>query len=108
MNRRSLIILAIIVALLFLYQGVKPTQKTAIIIDPINEESEFKTRSTNLLSDNGYKVTYISGEKVTVKLLKNLPKNHDIYIFRVHSTCIHNRTWIFSGEKYQTESHTLM
>jgi hypothetical protein len=108
LKRRSLIIAAIIVATLFLYRGIKPTQKTAIIIDPINEESEFKTKSMNLLTDNGYKVTYISGEEVTVKLLKNLPKNQEIYIFRVHSTCIHNRTWVFSGEKYQTESHTLM
>ncbi|MCW4012417.1 MAG: hypothetical protein NWF07_05410 [Candidatus Bathyarchaeota archaeon] len=108
MKRQSLIIAAIIMVTILLYQGVKPTQKKAIIIDPINEESEFKTRSTNLLTENGYTVTYISGEEVTVKLLKNLPKDHDIYIFRVHSTCINNRTWIFSGEKYKTESHPLL
>lgn len=108
MNRKPLIIAAIILTTLLVYQGANQNQKTAIIIDPINEESRFKTRSTNLLTDNGYKVTYISGEDVTVRLLKNLPKDHDIYIFRVHSTCINNRTWIFSGEKYQTESHSLM
>jgi len=108
LKRKSLIIPVIIVTVFLLYQGVKPNPKTAIIIDPINEESEFKTKSMNLLKDNGYKITYISGEEVTVKLLKNLPKDHDIYIFRVHSTCINNRTWIFSGEKYQTESHSLM
>ena len=85
MKRKSLILASTIVVTILLYQGVKPAQKTAIIIDPINEESNFKTRSTNLLTENGFKVTYISGEAVTVRLLKNLPKDHDIYIFRVNS-----------------------
>lgn len=108
LNRQPLILAAVLLVILLLYQGFNQNQKTATIIDPINMESEFKTRSTELLTENGYKVTYYSGTEVTVQLLKNLPKNQDIYILRVHSTCINNRTWMFTGEQYQQESYQLM
>ena len=108
MKHKPIIATVIVILLMLLYQGYNVNQKTAVIIDPINDKSGFTSKSTQLLTENGYKVTVVSGGNVTIQYLKNLPENHDIYIFRVHSTCINNRTWIFSGEKYRTESYPLM
>jgi len=101
-----LIILAIIFAL-----GHPSTSKygrTAIIIDAIEEESDAVDRYIELLKQNNYQVEYVSGENVSIGFLKNIPPNHDIYIFRVHSTCINNHTWIFSGEEYRTDTYPLL
>ena len=66
-------------------------RKSAIVIDSISMNSEFRTRSLDLLSENGYQTVYVSGEEVTVEFFKNLQKK-DLYIFRVHSTYINKRT----------------
>ncbi len=104
MNKKIAIILLIPICL-YLTQRLTDN-KSAIIIDPINSD-EFKRQSIELLSSNGYEVEYVSGGNVTVEYLKNIP-SHDLYIFRVHSTCVSNRTWIFTGEKYRTNSYPIL
>ena len=106
--KKKLLVIATIVAMIILNFGLQRDQKTAIIIDPINNESEFKTQAIQLLTENGYKTTYIASGNVTVNLMKNLPPDYDLYIFRVHSTCINNRTWIFTGETYNSQKYPLM
>ncbi len=107
MNKK-IIATAFIAILVLLSYGIPRDQKIALIIDPINDASDFTQKATALLTENGYKITIISGENVTVQLMKNLPPDHDIYILRVHSTCINNRTWIFTGETYDTQKYPLM
>ena len=104
MNKKIAIVLLIPICF-YLTQRITET-RSAIIIDPINN-GEFQHQSIELLSSNGYKVEYVAGGNVTVEYLKNLP-THDLYIFRVHSTCVYNRTWIFTGEKYRTNSYPIL
>ncbi len=87
--------------------ALRSLRKSAIVIDSISVDSEFRTRSLALLSRNGYHTIYVSGEEVTVEFFKNLPKK-DLYILRVHSTCINNRTWIFTGEQYSPEKYPVL
>ena len=91
-----------------MHQNISSRNKTVIIIDPLSDESGFRTQSSKLLNDAGYNVTYFSGEDVTIEFLKNIPSQCDLYIFRVHSTCINNRTWVFTGEKYRAGSYPLL
>lgn len=106
MKHKKLVIVVLIPLLILLSQS-NHSAKTAVVIDPIDQEG-FEAQSTDLLSSNGYNVEYYSGEEVTVTFLKNIPPEQDLYIFRVHSTCINNRTWLFSGEKYQTNSYPIL
>ena len=99
-----IILIGIILSSSFAYRSLR---KSAIVIDSISMNSEFRTRSLDLLSENGYQTVYVSGEEVTVEFFKNLPKK-DLYIFRVHSTCINKRTWIFTGEKYSPEKYPVL
>jgi hypothetical protein len=109
LNLRKLFFLFLFLATFFsVFQYYNISQKSAIIIDSINDGQEFKTQSNLLLSQSGFQVKYVSGENVTVEFFKNLPEKNDLYIFRVHSTCINNRTWIFTGEKYRPESYPLL
>lgn len=101
----SLIALAVV---LFLSLNASAPQKRAIIIDPLNHDSEFKSSAIEILHQSGYSIEYISSNNVTIHLLSDLPENYDLYVFRVHSTCINNRTWIFSGEKYQTNRYPIL
>lgn len=106
--RRSILVLVFFLSITALIYHNASSQKSAIIIDTISDESEFKTQSIRVLTKSGYYVKYLSGEQVTVEFLKNIPKSQEIYIWRVHSTNINNRTWIFTGEKYQTNSYPLL
>ena len=106
MRHRKLVVVLLIPVLFLLTQN-NHSGKSALIIDSINQEG-FKTKSIDLLSRNGYSVDYYSGEEVSVEFLKNVPTGYDLYIFRVHSTCINNRTWVFSGEKYQANSYPIL
>ena len=106
MKRQKLAVVLLIPVLFILTQN-NSSVKSAIIVDSINQEG-FKTKSIDLLSSNDYSVEYYSGEEVSVEFLKNIPTGYDLYIFRVHSTCINNRTWVFSGEKYQAKSYPIL
>ena len=97
----------LLIPVLFILTQNNPSGKSAIILDSINQEG-FKTESIDLLSSNGYSVEYYSGEEVSVEFLKNIPTGYELYIFRVHSTCINNRTWVFSGEKYKADSYPIL
>ena len=106
LKHKKLIIL-LFIPVLFLLRQSNQSDKSVIIIDPINEEG-FETKSTKLLSSNGYHLEYYSGEEVSVEFLKNIPVEYDLYLFRVHSTCINNRTWVFSGEHNQVNSYPIL
>jgi len=101
------LVVFLLISVLFILSQSDHLGKSAVIIDTINNEG-FKTQSTNLLSSNGYSVEYYLGEEVTIDLLKSIPAGYDLYVFRVHSTCINNRTWVFSGEKYQANSYPIL
>lgn len=101
------LVFVLLIPVLFILAQVNHSGKSAVIIDPIDKEG-FKKQSTDLLSSNGYSLEYYSGEEVTIEFLKSIPAGHDLYIFRVHSTCINNRTWVFSGEKYQANSYPVL
>ena len=64
--------------------------------------------SSELLQKTGYQVNVVSGDDVTIDYLMNIPRDSDLYIFRVHSTCIDNRTWVFSGERYKANSYPIL
>jgi len=96
--------MGIFLSSVFAYRSLS---RSAIVIDSISVDSEFRTMSMTLLSENGYQTIYIYGEEVTVEFFKNLPKK-DLYILRVHSTCINNRTWIFTGEQYSPEKYPIL
>jgi len=106
LKHRKLIVVLLIPVLFLLTQN-NHSGKSALIIDSINQE-DFKTKSIDLFSSNGYSVEYYSGEEVSVEFLKNVPTGYDLYVFRVHSTCINKRTWIFSGENYQANSYPIL
>jgi hypothetical protein len=107
-TRKFILLLFATICIVLSLQSLTTDEKTAVIIDSIASNSNFKQRSLEILTENGYKVQYVSGENVTVDYLKNIPAKKDMYIFRVHSTCINNRTWIFTGEKYTTESYPIL
>ena len=98
------LLMGIFLSSVFTYRSLS---RSAIVIDSISVDSEFRTMSMTLLSENGYQTIYIYGEEVTVEFFKNLPKK-DLYILRVHSTCINNRTWIFTGEQYSPEKYPIL
>lgn len=106
MRHKKLVVFLIIPVLFIITQNIN-SSKSAVIIDPIVQKG-FESRATDLLSRNGYNVEYYSGDEVTIDFLKQIPAEQDLYIFRVHSTCINNRTWVFSGEKYQTNSYPIL
>lgn len=107
-TRRFTILFFVLTIVIISFYDYTVEKKFAIIIDPLEIDSEFKTKSMELLTKNGFQVRYISGEDVTVEFFKNLPKGNDLYILRVHSTCINNRTWIFTGEKYNSETYPIL
>ena len=108
MNRKRIIVPILLFGVILSgFYFLHPQKKTALIIDSISTESEFKTKSIKLLSESGFQTSYISGQDVTVNLFKSMPKKN-LYILRVHSTCLNNRTWIFTGEQYSSEKYSIL
>ncbi len=96
------------ICIVLVFQQLTLNTKTAVIIDSIASDPNFKKNSIEILTKNGFTIQYISGKNVTVESLKNIPVKKDLYIFRVHSTCINNHTWIFTGEKYRADSYPIL
>jgi hypothetical protein len=86
------------------------TETKAAIIDQLNPtklNSDFISRATAILENNGFKVDYFSGEAVTLELYRQLPSaGYSLIIFRAHSGLLGNgrkaeqKTCLFTNQPY--------
>lgn len=74
LNKKLFSLIALAVVLFFSLNASAP-QKRAIIIDPLNHDSEFKASAIEILHQSGYSIEYISSNNVTIQLLSDLPEN---------------------------------
>ncbi|HUF53801.1 MAG TPA: hypothetical protein VMR52_08515 [Dehalococcoidia bacterium] len=86
--------------------GSPPTGKTAIIVDQLSltvPNPDFISEARATLTEAGYFVDYVPGEKVTVDLYRRLPdRGYDIILLRVHAG-ITTEVDAETGEKTGTE-----
>jgi hypothetical protein len=94
----------------FQTQNVKFSLKAAII-DQLSQHSSneaFKNKTTDLLRDIGFNVSYFGSEAVNVSFYKELAKSaYGIMILRVHSALRANETIVdlFTSEKYDENKY---
>ena len=84
--------------------------KSAVIIDQLcgeNPDFGFVETASELLCENGYDVSVIRGEEVTIDLFYDTVWNMDIIVLRMHSGVFDNRTWLFTHEEYDPAKHIL-
>lgn len=62
---------------------------------------------TQILESAGYEVTEYTNTGATVSKLKQIPKDVDIVVLRVHSSININQVWLFTGEAYSTDKHQI-
>ena len=67
----------------------------------------FTNQSKTLYENAGYQVDTITGDKVTVDTMKNIPKGYDTIILRVHSGLFEDQVWFFTAEPYDAKKHIL-
>ena len=90
-------------------QRIEQTHPRACIIDALSElptDTDFTEEATQLLQSNGYKVTTIEGEEVTVEALAGL-QGYDVVVFRVHSGVFEDDIWFFTGEPFDGSKYVL-
>ena len=79
------------------------------IIDPLSrsDETGFTEQCRSLFLSEGYEVDITKGAEVTVDKLKQIPKDYETLILRVHSGLFDDSVWFFTSERYDATTHVL-
>ena len=104
--RKYVFVLFVVLLVWVVVSRETPVEVNVLVLDPISQGPNDIPSVVQVLNDNGYSVTHVVGEDVTVERLKNLG-NADILIMRVHSSMQNDGVWVFSGEKYDPNSYVI-
>ncbi len=104
--RKYFLLISIALAALFINSIDNSPNQVAIIYDPLSNETELNSLEV-LLSDAGYDVTCYVNSYATVNSFKSIPKEASLIILRVHSSINQGNVWVFTGEQYSNEKHSL-
>ena len=104
--RKYFLFFSIALAALFINSIDNSPNPVAIIYDPLSNETELNPFAV-LLSDAGYDVTCYVNSEASVNSFKTIPKEASLIILRVHSSINHGNVWVFTGEHYSNEKHSL-
>ena len=104
--RKILLIISLAIAV-FIFSSVNNSSKPiAIVYDPLSSELE-QTPFFEILTTAGYDVTTYTDDDATVNSFKSIPSEASLILLRVHSTINNGKVWVFTGEAYSNEKHSI-
>lgn len=93
----------ILIAVVFILVNSSTDQPVAVIFDSLGPSETLEL--SQVLTDEGYRVTRYTGNKATISNFKKIPHDSDLVIFRVHSSVDHGKVWLFTAEQYSEEKY---
>ena len=105
MRKPILIFILVIAALSFV--SINMTHRPIAVINDQLSGEHGPSPIGALISNAGYDVTIYNDQDATVNSLKSLSEKTNLIVLRVHSSIHHGNIWVFTGEPYSNEKHSI-
>lgn len=104
---RKHILLFTVISVALVFNSINNSHfPVADIYDPLSPENE-TSLFEGLIIEAGYDVTSYTNQDATVNSFKSIPSEASLIIMRVHSSINHGNVWVFTGEPYSNEKHSI-